>query len=104
MSSNKMVGFQKSRGFAMPVRRPVDRTRPAREVSVIRKRSSREYVNQPLLNIRVAASHLGRSERLIRRLVQEHRIAFVQLAGTRVRYLEFELDQWFVGQLVGTRR
>jgi excisionase family DNA binding protein len=104
MSSNKTVGFQKPRGFAKPVRRPVDRTRPAREVSVIGKRSSREYVDRPLLDIRAAANHLGCSEGFIRRLVQEHRIAFVQLAGTRVRFLEFELDQWFVGQLVEARR
>jgi len=104
MSSNETVGFDQSYGFTMPVRRPVDRTRPAREASVIRKRSSREYVDRPLLDIRAAAHHLGRSERFIRRLVQEHSIPFVQLAGTRVRFLEFELDQWFVGQLVEARR
>ncbi len=82
----------------------MDRTSPVREVSVIRKQSSREYVDRPLLDIGAAASHLGCSERFIRRLVQERRIPFVKLAGTRVRFLEFDLDQWVAGQRVEARR
>lgn len=59
---------------------PVDRTPLTREVS-----GTRKYVGRPLLDIRAAASHLGCSERFIRRLVQERRIPFVKLAGTRER-------------------
>ncbi|MBW4079598.1 MAG: excisionase family DNA-binding protein, partial [Acidobacteria bacterium] len=59
----------------------------------MRKQSSRDYLGRPLLDIRAAASHLGCSERFIRRLVQERRIPFVKLAGTRVRFSEVDLDQ-----------
>ena len=82
----------------------VDRKPLAQEVSAVRERSSREYVDRPLLDISAAASHLGCSERFIRRLVQERRIPFVKLAGTRVRFLVLDLDQWVAGQRVEARR
>jgi excisionase family DNA binding protein len=83
MASNKTADFQKTHGFTVSPG-VVDRKPSFREVSVVRKRSSREYVDRPLLDIPGAASHLGCSERFIRRLVQERRIPFVKLAGTRV--------------------
>jgi excisionase family DNA binding protein len=52
----------------------------------------------PLLDIRSAANRLGCSERFVRRLVQERRIPFVKLAGTRVRFLDADLDKWISGQ------
>lgn len=78
--------------------------RPVREVSVVRGRSSREYIGRPLLDVLGAASHLGCSERFIRRLVQERRIPFVKLGGTKLRFLEFDLDQWVASQRVEAQR
>ena len=78
----------------------MDRKPPDQDGLALRKRSSREYVDRPLLDIPAAANHLGCSERFIRRLVQERRIPFVKLAGTRVRFLALDLDQWVVSQRV----
>jgi len=69
-----------------------------------RGRSNLKCVDRPLLDIRAAASRLGCSERFIRRLVQERRIPFVKLAGTRVRFLDSDLDRWVAGQRVEARR
>ena len=63
-----------------------------------------KYVNGPLLDIRGAADRLGCSERFVRRLVQERRIPFVKLAGTRVRFLDADLDKWVAGQRVEARQ
>ena len=41
----------------------------------------------PLLDIVAAAYHLGCSERFVRRLVQERRIPYVKLGGTKVRFM-----------------
>ena len=82
----------------------MDRRPPGREVSVVRERSRREYIGRPLLDISAAAIHLGCSERFIRRLVQERRIPFVKLGGTKVRFLEFDLDQWVASQRVEAQR
>jgi len=57
-------------------------------------------VVRPLLDIRAAAEKLGCSERFVRRLVQERRIPFVKLGGTRVRFLNSDLDHWIAGQRV----
>jgi excisionase family DNA binding protein len=46
-----------------------------------------------LLDICGAAGVLGCSERFVRRLVQERRIPFVKLGGTKVRFSESELDK-----------
>ena len=66
--------------------------------------ASRKVDDRPLLDIRAAADRLGCSERFIRRLVQERRIPFVKLAGTRVRFLDSDLDKWIAGQRVEARR
>lgn len=47
-----------------------------------------------LLDIKSAAEKLGCNERFMRRLVQERRIPFVKLGGTKVRFSQRELDQW----------
>jgi excisionase family DNA binding protein len=57
-----------------------------------------------LLDIRGAAERLTCSERFIRRLVQERRIPFVKLGGTRVRFLGADLDQWIVNQRIEAKR
>jgi len=82
----------------------VDRKLPDQDGLALRQRSSSEYVDRPLLDIPAAANHLGCSERFIRRLVQERRIPFVKLAGTRVRFLESDLNQWVVSQRVEAKR
>ena len=58
----------------------------------------------PLIDVAGAASHLGCSERFIRRLVQERRIPFVKLGGTKVRFLATDLDRWVAGQRVEAKR
>ncbi len=61
-------------------------------------------VVRPLLDIRAAAERLGCSERFVRRLVQERRIPFVKLGGTRVRFLSSDLDLWITAQRVDAKR
>src|SRR5665213_1851784 len=51
-------------------------------------------LDRALIDIRGAALRLGCSERFVRRLVQERRIPFVKLAGTRVRFVDSDLDEW----------
>jgi excisionase family DNA binding protein len=58
----------------------------------------------PLLDIRAVAEQLGCSERFVRRLVQERRIPFVKLGGTRVRFLSSDLDHWIAAQRVEAKR
>ncbi|MHB8517089.1 MAG: helix-turn-helix transcriptional regulator [Acidimicrobiales bacterium] len=58
----------------------------------------------PLLDIRGVAERLGCSERFVRRLVQERRIPFIKLAGTRVRFSRSDVDHWVSTQRVETRR
>lgn len=55
---------------------------------------------RPLLDISAAADRLGCSDRFVRRLVQERRIPFIKLGGTRVRFLDSDLDQWIAKQRV----
>ncbi len=55
---------------------------------------------RPLLDVPGAAKRLGCSERFIRRLIQERRVPFVRLAGTKIRFLESDLDRWVVSQRV----
>ena len=56
-----------------------------------------------LLDITAAAEKLGCNERFMRRLVQERRIPFVKLGGTKVRFSLRELDQWVEGQRVPSK-
>jgi len=80
-----------------------------KKVSVAQLLKSHEEENNSapdsrLLDIRAAADCLACSERFIRRLVQERRIPFVKLGGTRVRFLEADLRQWIVEQRVEAKR
>lgn len=59
-----------------------------------------KYDSRPLLDIRAAAHRLGCSERFMRRLIQERRIPFVKLGGTRVRFVEADLEKWVASQRV----
>jgi excisionase family DNA binding protein len=63
-----------------------------------------KYATRPLLDVRAAAERLGCSERFIRRLVQERRIPFVKLGGTRVRFVEVDIDKWVADQRVEAKR
>ena len=67
-------------------------------------RTTVKHDPRPLLDIRTAAIRLGCSERFIRRLVQERRIPFVKLGGTRVRFMDSDLDKWVAGQRVEAKR
>jgi excisionase family DNA binding protein len=40
----------------------------------------------------------------MRRLVQERRVPFVKLGGTKVRFLVSDLDRWVAGQRVEAKR
>jgi excisionase family DNA binding protein len=57
-----------------------------------------------LFDITAASTRLGCSERFLRRLVQERRIPFVKLGGTKIRFQPRELDRWVAGQVVGAKR
>ena len=63
-----------------------------------------QHDTRPLLDIHAAANRLGCSERFIRRLVQERRIPFVKLGGTRVRFMDSDLDKWVAAQRVEPKR
>jgi excisionase family DNA binding protein len=67
-------------------------------------RATVKYDTRPLLDIRAAAHRLGCSERFVRRMVQERRIPFVKLGGTRVRFVDADLDKWVAGQRVEPKR
>jgi excisionase family DNA binding protein len=66
--------------------------------------TSAKYGARPLLDIQTAAEKLCCSERFVRRLVQERRIPFIKLGGTRVRFSDSDLDHWIAGQRVETKR
>ena len=57
-----------------------------------------------LVDVTGAAHRLGCSDRFIRRLVQERRIPFIKLGGTKVRFLVSDLDRWVVSQRVEAMR
>jgi excisionase family DNA binding protein len=54
----------------------------------------------PLLDVPGAATRLGCEERFIRRLVQERRIPFFKVGGSKIRFSEQDLDNWLDGQRV----
>lgn len=56
--------------------------------------------NRELLDIGETATYLACSERFIRRLVQERRIPFVKLGGTRIKFLIRDLDDWIAAQRI----
>lgn len=78
----------------------MDKKHHGQEVLATRDRSTPKRAGYSLLDVPRAASRLGCSERFIRRLVQERRIPFFKLAGTKVRFDEIELDLWLDGQRV----
>jgi excisionase family DNA binding protein len=57
-----------------------------------------------LFDIADASSYLGCSERFLRRLIQERRIPFVRLGGTKIRFSPEDLDRWVDAQRVPARR
>ncbi len=57
-----------------------------------------------LLDVPAAAERLGCSERYVRRLIQERRIPFVRLGGTKIRFSLGELELWLEGERVTARR
>ncbi len=57
-----------------------------------------------LLDIASAAGRLGCSERFLRRLIQERRIPFIKLGGTKIRFHVSDLDRWVDGQRVEAKR
>ena len=59
---------------------------------------------EKLLEMKDAADHLACSERFLRRLVQERRIPFVRLAGTRIRFIRSDLDHWIELQRIEAKR
>jgi excisionase family DNA binding protein len=59
---------------------------------------------RPLLDIGAAASRLNCSERFVRRLVQERRIPFVKIGGSRVRFLDTDIEDWIVSQRIDSTR
>lgn len=75
-----------------------------RKKTVERDRFAGREDNQPLLDVGGAATHLGCTERFIRRLVQERRVPFVKLGGTKVRFLVSDLDRWVLSQRVEAMR
>lgn len=66
----------------------------------IRGRRESSPIERPLLDVSSASIRLGCSERFVRRLVQERRIPFVKLAGTKVRFVAADLDDWVTSQRV----
>lgn len=66
--------------------------------------SNVQVKGEALLDMKNASEHLACSERFLRRLVQERRIPFVRLAGTRIRFLRSDLDRWIDGQRIDALR
>jgi excisionase family DNA binding protein len=59
---------------------------------------------RPPINVTDAALYMGLPERFIRRLVAERRIPFIKVAGTRVRFIPEDLDEWILSQRVEPKR
>ena len=53
-----------------------------------------------LLDVPAAATRLGCKERFIRRLVQERRIPFFKVGGSKIRFSTRDLDVWLDGQRI----
>jgi excisionase family DNA binding protein len=59
-----------------------------------------EKDHRPPLDVSGAANYLGVSERFLRRLVQERRVPFLRVGGTRIRFDPRDLDVWLASQRV----
>lgn len=53
-----------------------------------------------LLDVPGAATHLGCNERFIRRLIQERRIPFFKVGGSKIRFSTKDLDTWLDQQRI----
>lgn len=61
-------------------------------------------VNETLVDVRGAAMRLGCDERFIRRLVQERRIPFFKLGGSKIRFSTKDLEAWLEKQRISDLR
>jgi excisionase family DNA binding protein len=61
-------------------------------------------MSEPLLNVTEAAERLGCSERFIRRLVQERRIPFFKVGGSKLRFSISDIEVWLELQHTDTQR
>jgi excisionase family DNA binding protein len=57
-------------------------------------------MSNSLLDVSEAAERLGCSERFIRRLVQERRIPFFKVGGSKIRFSPGDIETWLEGQRV----
>ena len=60
--------------------------------------------HRPPIDVSEAAAYLGLSDRHVRRLVQERRVPFLKVAGSRVKFRPGDLDAWLEGALVEASR
>lgn len=51
-------------------------------------------MKESLIGVAEAAARLGCSERFIRRLVQERRIPFFKVAGSKLRFSVADIEKW----------
>ena len=61
--------------------------------------STIEEMNQGLIDIGDVAALLGRSERFVRRLVEENRISFIKV-GKYVMFRRSEVEEWIDARTV----
>ncbi len=61
--------------------------------------STVDDLNQGLIDIGDVATLLGRSERFVRRLVEENRISFVKV-GKYVMFRRSDVDEWIDARTV----
>lgn len=59
---------------------------------------------ESLLDVHEAAIRLGCDERFIRRLVQERRIPFFKVGGSKIRFSLQDIESWLEGQRVNALR
>jgi excisionase family DNA binding protein len=55
-------------------------------------------MSESLINVAEAAARLGCSERFIRRLVQERRIPFFKVGGSKLRFSCADIEKWLALQ------
>ncbi len=61
--------------------------------------STIDDINQNLIDIGDVATLLGRSERFVRRLVEENRISFIKV-GKYVMFRRSDVDEWIDARTV----
>ena len=55
-------------------------------------------MSESLIGVAEAATRLGCSERFIRRLVQERRIPFFKVGGSKLRFSTADIERWLEAQ------